>query len=179
MLPKRRFWKAGQTFQTVFSKHFSRVWVPDLGYKTSKSASKTQSERFVRPSKIFVWEVYIYLQNQPSATHPRFWQTCLFTIFPNISTTISGSQFWENREKAGLSKTGVSCRRMYKIRHGYFAEMLFPTWLAKSLHNPAWVSHRRLDGDSLATHWRVGVVTRKLRSLPFCICRLDTQTWGL
>jgi len=39
---------------------------------------------------------------QPSATHRRFWQTCLFTIFPNISTTISGSPFWENREKAGL-----------------------------------------------------------------------------
>ena len=36
-------------------------------------------------------------------------QTCLFTIFPNISTTIRGSQFWENREKAGL---WVSCRRL-------------------------------------------------------------------
>jgi hypothetical protein len=30
--------------------------------------------------------------NQPSATHPRFGQTCLFTIFPNISTTIYPSQ---------------------------------------------------------------------------------------
>jgi len=39
---------------------------------------------------------------QPSATHRRFGQTCLFTIFPNISTTIRGSQFRENREKAGL-----------------------------------------------------------------------------
>jgi hypothetical protein len=25
MLPKRRFWKVGQTFQSAFSKHFSRV----------------------------------------------------------------------------------------------------------------------------------------------------------
>jgi len=33
---------------------------------------------------------------------PVLTQTCLFTIFPTISTTISGSQFWENREKAGL-----------------------------------------------------------------------------
>ena len=26
--PNRRFWKAEQTFQSVFSKHFSKVWVP-------------------------------------------------------------------------------------------------------------------------------------------------------
>jgi len=43
---------------------------------------------------------------------PFLTQTCLFTIFPNISTTIRGSQFWENHEKAGLSKTGMSCRRL-------------------------------------------------------------------
>jgi len=43
-------------------------------------------------------------------------QTCLFTIFPNISTTISASQFWGNREKAGLSKTRVSCRRLFQTR---------------------------------------------------------------
>ncbi len=40
MLPKRRFWKVGQTFQKGFSKHFSRVWVLYLGYTTLKSASK-------------------------------------------------------------------------------------------------------------------------------------------
>jgi len=43
---------------------------------------------------------------------PFLTQTCLFTIFPYISTTNRGSQFWENREKAGLSKTGVSCLRL-------------------------------------------------------------------
>ncbi len=52
--PKRRFWKAGRTFQNAVSKHFSRVWVLYLGYKTLKSASKPRSETFVRPSKIFV-----------------------------------------------------------------------------------------------------------------------------
>ncbi len=41
-----------------------------------------------------------------------FGQTCLFTIFPNISTTIRGSEFNEIREKAGLSKTRMSCRRL-------------------------------------------------------------------
>jgi hypothetical protein len=40
-------------------------------------------------------------------------QTCLFTNFPNISTTIRGSQFQGIREKAGLSETGVSCRRLF------------------------------------------------------------------
>ncbi len=37
---------------------------------------------------------------------PRFWQTCLFTIFPKLWTTNRGWNIWENREKAGLSKTG-------------------------------------------------------------------------
>ena len=53
--PKRRFWAVGRTFQNAFSKHFSRAWVLDLGYKSLKSASKTHSETLVRPSKIFVW----------------------------------------------------------------------------------------------------------------------------
>ncbi len=47
-------------------------------------------------------------QNKQSATHARFWKTCLFTNYPNISTTIRGSQFQGIREKAGLSKTGVT-----------------------------------------------------------------------
>ena len=37
--------------------------------------------------------------NQPSATHPHFWQTCLFTIFPIISTTNRGSQFYGPQTK--------------------------------------------------------------------------------
>jgi hypothetical protein len=49
---------------------------------------------------------------QPSATRPHFGQTCLFTNFPNILTTIRGSEFKGIREKAGLSKMGVSCRRL-------------------------------------------------------------------
>ncbi len=53
--PKRRLWKAEQTFQCAFSKHFSRVWdcqwAPDLGYETLKSASNT--ERFGLPKSSF------------------------------------------------------------------------------------------------------------------------------
>jgi len=56
MLPKRRFWKAGQTFQNSFSKHFSTFRRLNPVLTHLKSASKTNSERFVRPSKIFVWE---------------------------------------------------------------------------------------------------------------------------
>ncbi len=56
MLPKRRFWKAEQTVRNIFSTHFSRTWVLDLGEESLKSASKRCSGWFVRPSKIFVWE---------------------------------------------------------------------------------------------------------------------------
>jgi hypothetical protein len=53
-----------------------------------------------------------YHPDQPSATSPHFGQTCLFTNFPNILTTIRGSEFKGIREKAGLSKMGPSCRRL-------------------------------------------------------------------
>ena len=49
--PQTKFWKFEPRFQNACSKHFSRVWVPDLGYKTLKSASNTHSEILVRPSK--------------------------------------------------------------------------------------------------------------------------------
>jgi len=70
--PKRRFWRAEQTFGNVFSKHFSNERSPNrvLTYVTKhfsnerspnrvltyvKSALKIRSRMFVRPSKIFVW----------------------------------------------------------------------------------------------------------------------------
>jgi hypothetical protein len=53
--PKRRFWKVGRTFQTAVSKHFSMVCSPNTVLTPLKSASKTHSEMFVRPFKIFVW----------------------------------------------------------------------------------------------------------------------------
>ena len=56
MLPKRRFWKAEPTFPNAFSKHFSTFCSPNMVLTPLKSASKTHSERLVRPSKIFVWE---------------------------------------------------------------------------------------------------------------------------
>ncbi len=52
--PKRRFGKAEQTFQNAFSKQFSTFCSPNRVLTPLKSASKTHSERFVRPSKIFV-----------------------------------------------------------------------------------------------------------------------------
>jgi hypothetical protein len=58
MRPKRRFWKAGQTFQSTFSKHFSTFSSQNRVLTPLKSASKTCFEMFVRPSKIFVWDGY-------------------------------------------------------------------------------------------------------------------------
>ena len=64
--PQPKILKAEQTFQSVFSKHFSKGASTSFGYKTLKSTSNSCSERFVRPSKssvgehepckIFVWE---------------------------------------------------------------------------------------------------------------------------
>jgi len=66
----------------------------------------------------FLWpidtKVHIAHRSQPSATHPRFWQTCLFKIFPTILTTISGSQFWEIVKRQVCN--GVSCRRLVEVR---------------------------------------------------------------
>jgi len=56
ILPKRRFWKAEPTFPNAFSKHFSMNRRPNRVLAPLKSASKTHSERLVRPSQIFVWE---------------------------------------------------------------------------------------------------------------------------
>jgi phosphatidylglycerophosphate synthase len=53
--PKRRFWKVGRTFQNVVSKQFSTLCRPNTVLTPLKSASKPHSEKFVRPSKIFVW----------------------------------------------------------------------------------------------------------------------------
>ena len=56
MLPKRRFWKDEQMMQCGFSIEVSMVRSPNRVLTTLKSASKTNSETFARPSKIFAWE---------------------------------------------------------------------------------------------------------------------------
>ena len=56
MLPKTDLGRSNQPFRNVFSKHVSRAWALYLGYEAWKSASKTLSGRFVKPSKTFVWE---------------------------------------------------------------------------------------------------------------------------
>ncbi len=53
-LPNEDFGRPNQPFRTRFRSTF-QVLVLDLGYKTLKSASKSRSERRVRPSKIFFW----------------------------------------------------------------------------------------------------------------------------
>ncbi len=56
-LPKEDYGRPNQLFRMRFpGKHFSRAWVPDLGYESLKLLPlETHSERLVRPSIIFVW----------------------------------------------------------------------------------------------------------------------------
>jgi hypothetical protein len=61
MLPKRRFWKAEHTVPNAFSpgSTFQR-FVAQIEYSHPLKVlpGESHSERFVRPSKIFVWEGY-------------------------------------------------------------------------------------------------------------------------
>ncbi len=60
MLPKRRFWTAEQRVAYAFLNEFSICGSPKLVLTPLKSTSKTHTQRFVRPSKIFVWGAYSY-----------------------------------------------------------------------------------------------------------------------
>ncbi len=116
MLPKRRFWTAEQP---CGKQHFREIATPDwVGQFTNLTYWWVCSHlrKLLTQSCVAISRKCCFPHGwttrcvQPSATHPHFWQTCLFTIFPMISTTNRGSPFWENREKAGLSKMGMSCR---------------------------------------------------------------------
>ena len=62
LVPKRRVWKAEQTFQSSFSKHFSTFSGPNYGLSPLKSASKRNSERFVRlPNSSFGMDKVYFL----------------------------------------------------------------------------------------------------------------------
>ena len=75
--PQTKILEGRTNVSECFFEALSAIRSPNRVFKPLKSASKNHSETFVRPSKIFVWE-------QPSATHPRFGQTCLFTILPKL-----------------------------------------------------------------------------------------------
>ncbi len=55
MLPKRIFWTAEPSFEYAFLKNFSISGSPKRVLTPLKSTSKTHTQRFVQPSKIFVW----------------------------------------------------------------------------------------------------------------------------
>jgi hypothetical protein len=55
MLPKRRFWTAEQSVAYAFLNEFSISCSPKRVLTPLKSTSKTHTQRFVPPSKIFVW----------------------------------------------------------------------------------------------------------------------------
>ncbi len=77
---------------------------------------------------------------QPSATHPPFWQTCLFTIFPKLWTTIRGWNNWENREKAGLSKRGI---RLFQSGVAIYAPQTKIVDGRTNIREPMWETNLR------------------------------------
>ncbi len=96
--PKRRFWKSEQTFRTIFSKHFSMVSRPNEVLTYVKSALKTSRRQLI----------------------PIFDKPAFSRISQIFKPTIRGSECKEIREKAGLSKMGMSCRRLLKTRSEMF-----------------------------------------------------------
>jgi len=94
MLPKRRFWTVGQTFQNAFSKHVSTICSPNRVLTPLKSASKRHSEH-------------------PSATSPLFFDNLHFDHFDKSSNHESKLKFLSKCSKWRLSKKrGPSCRRL-------------------------------------------------------------------
>jgi len=90
ILSKKRGWVAyGWTKQRigrVFSMHFARVWVLDLGYECLQNHSKRHA-RHVSFSQIVVWEHRI-IRNPACATHPLFWTITISLISTNASTSV-------------------------------------------------------------------------------------------
>ena len=55
MVPKRRFWTAEQIVAHAFLNEFSIIGSPKRVLNPLKRTSKTHTQRFVQPSKIFGW----------------------------------------------------------------------------------------------------------------------------
>jgi hypothetical protein len=75
-----------------------------------------------------------------SATHPSFGQTCLFTNFQNISTTVRGSKFQGIREKAGFVQNAtelpkcdalIFCGCQPLVTHPFLKESQFQIFTQK------------------------------------------------
>ncbi len=112
--------------------------------------------------------------DQPCATPPPFWQTCLFTNSSNISTTICGSQFLGIREKAGLSKWGG-------VAHGCFGP---PVWaLFQGCEYSFWATLTRKCAQKDGPKCFSGFQNLRLGSLNFArwlqkiVATYDTMCW--
>ncbi len=61
MFPKRRFWKEEQKMKSGFSTtEFSTIRSPNRVLTPLKNASKIRISSFVPPSKIFVWDGWMF-----------------------------------------------------------------------------------------------------------------------
>ncbi len=80
---------------------FSTISISNISTKTS--------------TRIRDWHFCRNVRNQPSATHPRLDKHLPFHEFPEIWNHELWLKCLGNCEKAGLSKTGVSCRRLFEM----------------------------------------------------------------
>jgi hypothetical protein len=98
-LPNEDFGRSNQRFRMRFRSTFQGCEYSILGYESLKSASKTHSERLVRPSKIFVWEGYTCKSTHPlnRASQLRLHRIVRLRIvekcFPGKRTRESGGSF--------------------------------------------------------------------------------------
>jgi hypothetical protein len=100
--PKRRVWTVGQTCQSEFSKYFSAACSPNAVITRFK---------FVRPSKLFVWELQILISSfveheigsgngvfgKPLVYYRRSTYSCHFSTEGSKSATL---WFYHNGSKA-------------------------------------------------------------------------------
>ena len=102
--------------------------------------------------------------DQPSATHPHFWQTCLFTIFPIISTTNRGSQFYGPQTKI-LDGWTKRCVCVF--------EWVFKSVLAQNEYSHPWKVFKKAHATlcSVFQNLRLGSIKLLWKYVSECLLR--------
>ena len=114
MLSKRRFSMAERNVRWVFSNHFSMNRLPNRVLTLLKSGSKRLFERFVPPSKIFVWEP----QSSHAMRRKEAWKrACHFTAFGiqgRRSSYLRICNYLSHYSHVPCGETTAICRKLYE-----------------------------------------------------------------
>jgi hypothetical protein len=141
--PKRRCWKVGQTFQSAFpGEALFNVLSPKSSTHTRKVLPReTHSERFVRPSNIFVWE-------HKSATFFARHNDHLLTTLKSASKMLYGrlSHFMRFRTTLPLFSIGRLFLSTFFMPHSTEAQKCDCFGSPRGLV----VGMRRIRGDSIS-----------------------------